>query len=302
MIMWSLAILLLVPNLNAETLKFYTPKAGIDVPAEVELLLRSLSPTTLLNDEKTKLNAFTTNFSRYQRMLDKPELYFVAKTEAMKLLLASRPKRSVQYQNYNIIRLTEFENASDWPAYSPWAQFAFQSLIKDAKILVSDPRFPSLWKPIEASNSNADDLSVFRKRVELILSWIDYFAFTSVVAVNSDFEKLALTTLGRIERAAWILSSLSKNPEPKENDNIFELKEIKTTSESPKTAKESLDKIVDPIVETAMPKLPNPVNDWVPREIPNTPFTGPNIIKNKDPFYSAPVQLPKPTNDWIMSL
>lgn len=302
MIKWLLFSLLFSFKLSAEELKVYTPKSGIDVPAEIELLLRSLPPATLLSDEKTKVDAFTINFSRYQRMLTKPEIYFVAKTEASKLLLASRPERSTQYRTYNAVRLTDIENTTDWPAYLPWAQFALRALMKDAKVLVNDARFPSLWTPIEANTPNRNELAVLRKRVELVLSWIDYFAFTSVVAVNNDFEKMALKTLGRIERAAWILSSLSKNPEPKENENIFELQALTTTQETPKTAQESLNKIVDPIIETAMPKLPNPVNDWVPREIPSAPFTGPNIIKGKDPFYSAPAQLPKPTNDWIMSL
>ena len=299
---WLLFFIVFTNVLQAEALQVYAPKNGEDIPAEIELLLRSLPPSTLLSSEKTKVDAFTINYSRYQQMLSKPELYFVAKTETSKLLLAARPERSTQYRTYNAVRLTDIENTTDWPAYLPWAQFAFRALMKDAKVLVNDARFPSLWTPIETTTTTGNELAVLRKRVELVLSWIDYFAFTSVAAVNSDFEKLALKTLGRIERAAWILSSLSMNPEPKDNVNLFELRELKTTKETTLSAKESLDKIVDPIVETAMPKLPNPINDWVPREIPSAPFTGPNIIKSKDPFYSAPAELPEPTNDWIMSL
>lgn len=283
-------------------LQVYAAKDENLIPAEIALILSSLPPDNLLPDEKMKLNAFITNFSQYAVQLQKSDLFFVVKAESAKLLLASRPDSSSLYKNFNIDRILEIEKATDWPAYSPWAQFVFRSLIKDAKALVADPRFPSLW--VATPGTQVQGLGVLRKRVELVLSWVDYFAFTSNVSVNTEMEKMAIKTLGRIERAAWLLSHLSypkaaTDQAPKEL--LFELIELKA-NKTAKSAKEILDQMLDPIVETGMPKLPSPVNDWTPEEIPNTPYRGSNIIKKKDPFYSAPVILPKPTNDWIMSL
>ena len=281
--------------------KVYAPKTSESVPAEIELLLRSLAPDNLTPKEKSKLNAFVDNYSQYAARLTKRDLFFISKTESAKLLLASRPETSSILKNYDAKKILELEASTDWPGYSPWAQYVYRSLLKDAKALVSDPRFPSLWL---ANSPAVEGIALLRKRVELVLSWVDYFAYTAVVSINSEMEQMALRTLGRIENGAWILYNTTLSKEDNSNtakNLLFELIELKDAPKA-KTAQQILDSALDPLVETKIPELPAPVNDWIPSEIPNKPFTGKNIIKEKDPFYSAPVILPKPTNDWILSL
>tara|TARA_R110000868_G_C10949166_1_gene767676 strand:- start:7 stop:915 length:909 start_codon:yes stop_codon:yes gene_type:complete len=282
--------------------KVYAPKDPDSTSAEVELLLRSLVPENLTPKEKSKLNAFIDNYSQYAVRLSKRDLFFIAKTESAKLLLASRPETSSILKNYDSKKILDLENNTDWPAYLPWAQFVYRSLLRDAKALVSDPRFLSLW--VANTPANIEGLALLRKRVELVLSWVDYFAYTAIVGINAEMEAMAIKALGRIENATWILYNTTL---PKVEDTstakslLFELIEIKDSPKA-KTAQQILDSALDPLVETSVPKLPAPVNDWQPNEIPNKPFAGQNIIKEKDPFYSAPVILPKPTNDWILSL
>ncbi len=300
----KIALLLLLAHTTEalSDVKVYAPKAPDSTSAEVELLLRSLVPENLTPNEKSKLNAFIDNYSQYAARLSKRDLFFIAKTESAKLLLASRPETSSILKNYDSKRILDLEHDTDWPAYSPWAQFVFRSLLRDAKALVTDPRFPSLW--VANTPAGIEGLALLRKRVELVLSWVDYFAYTAIVGINAEMEAMAIKTLGRIENATWILYNTTL-PKIEDNTNVkslmFELIEIKDSPKA-KTAQQILDSALDPLVETTIPKLPVPVNDWQPNEIPNKPFAGQNIIKEKDPFYSAPVLLPKPTNDWILSL
>lgn len=287
---------------NSFAVEVYLPKDENEIPAEISLLLRSLPPENLGLLEKKKIEGFVANYSTYSSRLSKTDLYFIVKTEISKLLLSSRPDTSSLYKSYDAQRLQEIEQKTDWPAYSPWAQFVFRSFLKDAKLLVNDARFPSLW--LNSPSGQIEGLQVLRKRVELVLSWVDYFAFASVVSANEKLEKLAIKNLGRIENASWILLTLSyskDNQTEQKRTDIFSLSELKPNPKN-SSAQDILDKIVDPLLETTMTKLPAPVNDWVPREIENAPFKGETIIKKKDPFYSAPVLLPKPTNDWILSL
>ncbi|PIP90807.1 MAG: hypothetical protein COW01_12375 [Bdellovibrionales bacterium CG12_big_fil_rev_8_21_14_0_65_38_15] len=295
-------LLLLIVTQASHSVEVYLAKDETGIPAEVSLLLRSLPPENVDVLDKKKIEGFVSNYSTYSSRLSKTDLFFIVKTEVSKLLLSSRPDTSSLYKSYDLKRLQEIEQKTDWPAYSPWAQYVFRSFLKDAKLLVNDARFPSLW--LNSPSGNIEGLQVLRKRVELVLSWIDYFAFASVVSVNEKLEKLAIKNLGRIEHASWILLSMSyakENSNDQKPADIFALSELKANLKG-NTAQEILDKVVDPLLETSMTNLPVPVNDWVPREIENAPFKGETIIKKKDPFYSAPVLLPKPTNDWILSL
>ncbi len=283
-------------------IEVYTPKEERDVPAEVSLILRSLPPENLDSLDKKKVVAFVDNFSQYSKLLPKSDIFFIVKTEVSKLILSSRPDTSSLYKGYNAKRVLEIEDKADWPAYSPWAQYVARSLLKDAKVLVNDSRFPSLW--VNTPNAAIEGLQVLRKRVELVISWIDFFAFASTVSFNEKIDTLALKTLGRIEQSSWLLLTTSYSAELKpltKEQNLFHLSDLKTQN-TLKTSSEVLDEVIDPLLETTITKLPLPVNDWVPREIDSAPFNGETIIKKKDPFYSAPVLLPKPTNDWILSL
>ncbi len=284
-------------------LEVYTPKVESDVPAEISLLLRTLPPENFNDLDRSKIEAFVKNFSLYSKFLKKTDLFFIVKSETSKLLLSSRPESSSLFKSYNSKRILEVESSADWPAYSPWAQFVVRSLIKDARVLVADSRYPSLWTS-SPSSSSIQGLQVLRKRVELVLSWIDFFAFASPVSFNEKIQTLAIKTLGRIEQSSWIILTTSYSDELKplsEEENLFKLTKFDSKPKS-KSASDILDEVIDPVLETTMTKLPAPVNDWVPREIDSTPFNGETIIKKKDPFYSAPVLLPKPTNDWILSL
>lgn len=300
--MRNFIFILLLMTFNSYALEVYLPNDESSVPAEVSLLLRSLPPENLNEIDKKKIEAFVGNYATYALNLSKTDLFFIIKTETSKLLLSSRPESSSIYKSYDTKRLQEIEAKTDWAAYSPWAQYVFRSFLKDAKLLVNDARFPSLW--MNSPGPNIEGLQVLRKRVELVLSWVDYFAFASVVSANEKLEKLALKNLGRIEHASWILLSISYSKDisaQKKLADVFTLSKLKVNLKN-NSAQEILDEVVDPLLETTMTKLPVPVNDWVPREIESAPFKGETIIKKKDPFYSAPVLLPKPTNDWILSL
>ncbi len=297
-----LSLLFLIVSYSSHSVEVYLAKDEAAIPAEISLLLRSLPPENFEALDRKKIEGFVSNYATYSSKLSKTDLFFIVKTEVSKLLLSSRPDTSSLYKSYDTKRLQEIEQKTDWPAYSPWAQYVFRSFLKDAKLLVNDARFPSLW--LSSPSGSIEGLQVLRKRVELVLSWVDYFAFTSVVSVNEKLEKLAIKNLGRIEHASWILLSMSYAKENSTNQKpaeLFSLSELKSNLKG-SSAQEILDKVVDPLLETSMTKLPAPVNDWVPREIENTPFKGETIIKKIDPFYSAPVLLPKPTNDWILSL
>lgn len=268
------------------------------VPSEVALILSSLPIESLAPPEKTQLTTFINNFSNYAKQLEKRDLFFITKAEISKFILASRPDRSVQYRSYSQQRIEDILKTTDWDKFSNWSLYIFKSLLSDARSLINDPRYISLWG---TNPTNSSELTLLRRRVELVLTWVDYLAFTPAEIANQSLDALALRALERIERAAWILTTLSNRPAITEQKKLFELGPIDAPAAKDAEGK-SVDKIISPIIEASLPKLPSPVNDWIPSEIPNTPHSGTNIIKKKDPFYTTPANLPKPTNDWIMEL
>src|SRR5690606_39308 len=168
--------------------------------------------------------------------------------------LSSRPQRTVQYKTYTLERLSELEKIADWSNYNPFVQYTYRSFLTDAKTLVSDPKFNSLWGQ---NTNNSADYTIYRRRVELVLSWIDYLAYAMASNINEEFENLALKSLSRIERAASLLVQFSQSSKPTSDENIFELTS-KQLQSSPKTESEILGKIIDPITETTLQTLPEP--------------------------------------------
>lgn len=291
--------LLFIFSLHANTKPQVYRPINIDaVPTEVALILSSLPIESLAPPEKTQLTTFIDNFSTYAEQLEKRDLFFITKAEISKFILASRPDRSVQYRTYDLQRIDDILKTTDWNKFSNWSHYIFKSLLSDARALINDPRYISLWG---TNPTNSSELTLLRRRVELVLTWVDYLAFTPAEIANQSLDALTLRALERIERAAWILSTLSNRPAIAEQKKLFELGPIDAPA-SKATESKSIDKIISPVIEAGLPKLPSPVNDWIPSEIPNTPHSGANIIKKKDPFYTTPTNLPKPTNDWIMEL
>ncbi len=290
---------LLVPLYAHSKSQVYAVMANHDFPSEIHLLLHSLPLEVLNPQDKAKVEGFVKNFSTYAAQLSTKDIYFIVKSESAKAILAARPRHTPQYQSYTLKKLDEIEEAAGKDSYRPWSKYVFQGLLQDARALVSDARFASLWRPIENS-AGQGERAVFRRRVELVLSWVDYLAYTTAALANEKLQEVAFSTLERIERAGWLLSTLNGAPLTTPVPLAFEIKQLEEAGQ--KTVEQVLDKVIDPMVQDAAVKLPNPINDWLPREIPSTPQAGKNIIKKKDPFYTPPPALPKPTNDWILSL
>lgn len=292
-----LALLLVTSLIQAK--EFYQPKANEDFPSEIAIILQSLATDRLTPAQLNILDGFLTNLSSYAKQLPKTDLFFVVKSEAAKAILAARPQSSPQYQNYTLNKLKQIEADADWKNLNSWSTYVFRSLLKDANNLVSDARYLSLWRPIENPSAQSEQ-AVLRKRVELVLTWVDFLAYTTTSMINERLESLAFNVMERIERGAWLLATLNAKPLSTPAPLAFELVKIDTEKEA--SLSDTLNKVIDPVLEEKTVKLPEPVNDWLPQEIPNGPQSGKNIIQKKDPFYSPPSELPKPTNDWILSL
>lgn len=268
-----------------------------ELPLELNLILDYLqSPQGEHIELKSEALDSIYHIDTYARVLNKEDIFLIAKIEIYKSLLkinSSFPRATIDGETLKILK------QSIKTSREPFVTWFLKALLKDTENLLESTLFKEYLLQKNNGRLEQTNLKKIDKKVQIIYRWVSKINLSSSDAMGglkAELGPLMLESLKNIEESFFILA---KNTEfgdlPPLVTKMSDLKFFEVKKEVKKALKEarkekSIDDILEPITapEKGTPtlELPEPSNeDWIKEE------STPSNLKN----------LPKPSDDadWL---
>lgn len=316
-------------------------------PLEFVLLIQSLQKIELTDEEKKDLIKNIAIIDQIAAIMSKEEIFFIIKTEIYKAILNKYKDEKTRFKLYrpeNIVKLKDFSKRK-FTALLPFANWMARAIQSDMKVIIKSHLFNKLINHLKRTNLiNNSNLRKVKRRLSLLLPW---YQKLSTLAKNDIDELMKEFMIECLRKITFFIKSLAQFTQEKElaispkvtsykffkkfdlssirgipksydiltimkfDDEVKTAKQTLTESSKWKPSKEVLPKgYPTPSPNYVPPEvLPQPVDDWMPKEDKDTSKISkrniPLVVPTIDPKYVPPKNLPKPaenSDDWLLQL
>jgi hypothetical protein len=272
-----------------------------DSTYELEMVVTSMNKHFLKRDEWLHFEKTIEEIDFLLSQFRDNEMHFLLKTTVYKFLIANAPKvNKPRVLNFKKLLQRDSEKIK---TFNPFLTWLYKSIQSDFRELTSDPRFLST-----KSTKDIKD-AVQRKKFNLLLPWLLYFHSDVPELLNINSQGLLVKLLDEVRSTlSSYLTSTYKTPKKMDQKYQMVWFERKDDLHKRLAKKEKVKKkgkvasIVDDVVskKKKVKTLPQPVDDWTPKDDDFTTERGNLILPKPDPGYQSPKELPKPVDDWIL--
>jgi hypothetical protein len=283
-------------------LMYYVPKSN--VPSDLGTGLQQLQ---INSEDRVHTRQRIIILDQLMEQITEQELLMFGKTELYKALFRQprglRPRPELFEHGTVQLANRALEEARKQTRTHPFTTFFWEALNNDLKSIIETPQYRTFLTRFRNTPNQleADDLLI-RRRLELILPWLQWYQDGGIGEVNSHLQEAlgsAIDALiARINDYLFLTRTtrLALTTDRQGDLSFFRLEarpDLQERSDQTTEVRATLEGALAPLIES-VPKLPVPVNDWIPADTVEQFFS-----PAPDPGYIPPEQMPSPVNDWL---
>lgn len=295
-------------SLGEETYKLMYYQASSTIPQDIGLALGHLQ---LHTDDPSKVRQKIIILDQLLEHLQEQELLMLGKTELYKAIFRRVQNQRPRLEMYELdsLRLAReaYEASKQKELTHPYLALLMGGLLNDIQGIMEAPGYRTFLVRLRANpNQLEGDHLITQRKLEMILPWLQWYQEGELDGVNYQLTRaldwMLDSMVNRFNDYYYLtrFQRLSIQTERQGDLTFFGLQprpdldvEPRATEPRPPTLEETLAPVLDYVPPA---QLPEPVNDWLPRDSAQDFFN-----PSPDPGYTPPTRLPDPVNDWFRS-
>lgn len=298
--LFFLLVNVLTKSLNAEevTKMIITDQS---LPIELQIVIGQIQLSSSDPSHKDKIVQYLHVIDQAFSLMEEEDILFFSKSQVYKQILTNPPSGYQSNLSNDLAIIEDFDNyLTDSPNDGNLKRWLKSALRRDIERLRRSHLFQSTIRHKQQGSALSVEQNRFYQKIEIILPWLRFFYFNIEDQITQELDLLSKTFLKNLSLNLYQFLLFGGpdhfTPEvEKEDYQLFKI--VKKEKETEQKEHDRILQIVERIIQDAE-ELPQPVNDWMPKESDNEG----GQIMSPSPNYQPPTRLPKPVEDWFEDL